>query len=100
MAKTDTQISVRITNEFKARLERQAEKERRSVSNLIIKVMEEYLDSQEEGVPGQPGGTFGELRGFPLKQTAPDRSGKLLSGAGVFMKRRAAQCAAPTTNDE
>lgn len=48
MAKTDTQISVRITSEFKARLERQAEKERRSVSNLIIKVMEEYLDSQEE----------------------------------------------------
>ena len=48
MAKTDTQISVRITNELKARLERQAEKERRSVSNLIIKVMEEYLDSQEE----------------------------------------------------
>lgn len=48
MAKTDTQISVRITNEFKVRLERQAEKERRSVSNLIIKVMEEYLDSQEE----------------------------------------------------
>ena len=48
MAKTDTQISVRITNEFKARLERQAEKERRSVSNLIINVMEEYLDSQEE----------------------------------------------------
>ena len=47
MAKTDTQISVRVTNEFKARLERQAEKERRSVSNLIIKVMEEYLDSQE-----------------------------------------------------
>ena len=48
MAKTDTQISVRITSEFKARLERQAEKERRSVSNLIIKVMEEYLDSQEK----------------------------------------------------
>ena len=48
MEKTDTQISVRITNELKARLERQAKKERRSVSNLIIKVMEEYLDSQEK----------------------------------------------------
>ena len=48
MEKTDTQISVRITSEFKARLERQAEKERRSVSNLIIKVMEEYLDRQEK----------------------------------------------------
>ena len=48
MAKTDTQISVRVTNEFKARLEQQAQKERRSVSNLILKVMEEYLDRQEE----------------------------------------------------
>ncbi len=48
MAKTDTQISMRVTNEFKTRLEQQAEKERRSVSNLIIKVMEEYLDSQGE----------------------------------------------------
>ena len=52
MAKTDTQISVRITNEFKARLACQAEKERRSVSNLIIKVMEEYLDRQAD--PSQP----------------------------------------------
>ena len=48
MAKSDTQISMRVTNEFKTRLEQQAEKERRSVSNLIIKVMEEYLDSQGE----------------------------------------------------
>ena len=48
MAKTDTQISMRVTNEFKTRLEQQAEKERRSVSNLIIKVMEEYLDNQGE----------------------------------------------------
>ena len=56
MEKTDTQISVRITSEFKARLERQAEKERRSVSNLIIKVMEEYLDSQEK--PSESRGHF------------------------------------------
>ena len=48
MAKTDTQISMRVTNEFKTRLEQRAEKERRSVSNLIIKVMEEYLDNQGE----------------------------------------------------
>ena len=48
MLKTDSQIGLRVTSEFKARLERQAEKERRSVSNLIIKVMEECLDSQEE----------------------------------------------------
>lgn len=48
MEKTDTQISFRVTNEFKERLEAQAEKERRPVSNMIRKVMEEYLDAQEK----------------------------------------------------
>lgn len=48
MAKTDTQIGVRVTSEFKAKLEAQARKERRSVSNLILKVMEEYLEAQKE----------------------------------------------------
>lgn len=48
MAKTDTQISFRVTGEFKERLEAQAQKERRSVSNLILKVMEEYLEAQEK----------------------------------------------------
>ncbi len=47
-SKTDTQISCRMTKAFKERLERQAEKERRSVSNLILKVMEEYLDRAEQ----------------------------------------------------
>lgn len=47
MAKTETQIGIRVTNKFKARLEAQAQKERRSVSNLILKVMEEYLEQQE-----------------------------------------------------
>ena len=48
MAKTDKQNSLRVTSQIKARLERQAERERRSVSNLILKVMEEYLEQQEE----------------------------------------------------
>ena len=48
VAKTDTHIGIRVTSQFKARLERQAERERRSVSNLILKVMEEYLEQQEE----------------------------------------------------
>ena len=48
MAKTDAQIGIRVTSEFKAKLEAQARKERRSVSNLILKVMEEYLESQKE----------------------------------------------------
>lgn len=48
MAKTDAQIGIRVTSEFKARLEAQARKERRSVSNLILKVMEEYLESKQK----------------------------------------------------
>ena len=48
MSKTDSQISFRTTSEFKARLEAQARRERRPVSNLILKVMEEYLEQQEE----------------------------------------------------
>ena len=47
MAKTDTQISFRTTSEFKERLEAQAHKERRPVSNLIVKVLEEYLEGKE-----------------------------------------------------
>ena len=47
MEKTDTQIGIRVTKEFKARLEAQAEKEHRSVANLIRLVMEEYLERQE-----------------------------------------------------
>ena len=45
--KTDAQISCRITSEFKTRLEAQAKRERRPLSNLIIKVMEEYLEANE-----------------------------------------------------
>ena len=47
MAKTDAIITMRVTSEFKARLEAEAQKERRSVSNLILKVMEKYLEQQE-----------------------------------------------------
>ena len=45
--KTDTQISFRTTSEFKARLEAQAQRERRPLSNLITKVLEEYLEQAE-----------------------------------------------------
>ena len=47
MKKTDAQIGFRTTKEFKARLEAQAQRERRAVSNLILKVMEEHLDAVE-----------------------------------------------------
>ena len=47
MDKTDTQIGFRATSEFKARLEAQAQRERRPLSNLITQVLEEYLDREE-----------------------------------------------------
>ena len=47
MPKMDAQVGIRVTKELKARLEKQARKEMRSVSNLIIKVMEDYLDQVE-----------------------------------------------------
>lgn len=48
MSKSETKITFRVTYEFKARIEAQAEKERRPVANLIHKVMEEYLEQQEK----------------------------------------------------
>lgn len=47
MDKTDTQIGFRTTKAFKARLEAQARREHRGLSNLIVKVLEEYLDQVE-----------------------------------------------------
>lgn len=48
MEKTETQVAFRITNEFKGRLEAQAQRERRPVANMIRKVMEEYMEKQEK----------------------------------------------------
>lgn len=48
MDKTETQISFRVTNEFKERLEAQAHKERRSVASMVRIVMEDYLAEKEE----------------------------------------------------
>jgi len=42
--KTDTQIGIRISQELKDRIEQQAIKEQRSISNLIIKVITNYLN--------------------------------------------------------
>lgn len=52
MAKTDAQIGFRVSSEFKARLEAQAQRERRPVSNLIVKVLEDYLEEMEEKAGG------------------------------------------------
>ncbi len=48
MDKTQTQISFRVTNEFKERLEVQARKERRSVASMVRIVMEDYLAEKEK----------------------------------------------------
>ena len=48
MKKTDTQIGLRVTSELKKRIEEQADKEKRNVSNFIIKVLTEYLDEAEK----------------------------------------------------
>ena len=47
MEKTEAQISIRVTNEFKDRLEAQARKERRSVASMVRIVMEDYLNEKE-----------------------------------------------------
>lgn len=48
LAKTTTQIGLRVTDEFKERIAVQAEKERRTISNLIINVLTDYLDQAEQ----------------------------------------------------
>ncbi len=45
--KTDAQITFRVTSEFKAQLEAQAQREHRPLSNLILKVLYEYLETCE-----------------------------------------------------
>ena len=75
MAKTDTQISLRVTSQFKARLERQAERERRTVSNLILKVMEEYLEQQE----GTAGGASPSPTGWKDKRPLAE-DGRITAG--------------------
>lgn len=48
MAKTETQVAVRVTNEFKERLEAQAKREDRSVANVVRRAVEEYLRRKEK----------------------------------------------------
>lgn len=54
MSKTDAQIGIRVTSEFKAKVEAQAEREHRNASNLIIKVMTEYLEAVEPKEKEEP----------------------------------------------
>ncbi len=49
MPKIDAQLGIRLTKDLKVRLERQARSEMKSVSALVVQVMEEYLTSKGNG---------------------------------------------------
>ena len=46
MPKKASRLTIRIDDKLKKRLEKQAKKEERSVSNMILKVMREYLEKK------------------------------------------------------
>lgn len=49
MPKIDAQLGIRVTKDLKARLTTQAKSEMKSVSALVVQVMEEYLKSKGSG---------------------------------------------------
>ena len=49
MPKIDAQLGIRGTKDLKGRLEKQARSEMKSVSALIVQVMEDYLASNGNG---------------------------------------------------
>lgn len=49
MPKIDAQLGIRVTKDLKARLEQQARGEMKSVSALVVQVMEDYLASKGNG---------------------------------------------------
>jgi len=44
-------IGVRITPEIKEKLQKIADKEMRSISNLVLKILTDYLNDYEENPP-------------------------------------------------
>ena len=51
MPRLDAQVAVRVPKELKLRLEQQARREMLSVSAMIVKVMEAYLEQAEQSPP-------------------------------------------------
>ena len=49
MPKIDAQLGIRVTKDLKARLTAQAKCEMKSVSALVVKVVEDFLASKENG---------------------------------------------------
>ena len=52
MPKIDAQLGIRVTKDLKARLTAQAKSEMKSVSTLVVQLIEEYLDSKGKGNAG------------------------------------------------
>ena len=52
MPKIDAQLGIRVTKDLKARLTAQAKSEMKSVSTLVVQLIEEYLDSKGKGTAG------------------------------------------------
>lgn len=48
MSNKADRLNIRIDDRLKRRMKRQAKKEQRSVSNMILKVMRDYLDEKEK----------------------------------------------------
>ena len=49
MPKIDAQLGIRLTKDLKARLTAQAKSEMKSVSTLVVQVVEDYLASKGNG---------------------------------------------------
>ena len=49
MPKIDAQLGIRVTKDLKERLTVRARQEKKSVSALVVQVMEEYLASKGNG---------------------------------------------------
>ena len=49
MPKIDAQLGIRVTKDLKARLTAQAKSEMKSVSTLVVEVVETYLESKGNG---------------------------------------------------
>lgn len=48
MPKIDAQLGIRVTKDLKERLTARAKQEKKSVSALVVQVMEAYLSAQEK----------------------------------------------------
>ena len=97
MAKTNAYIGIRVTDEFKARLERQADKERRSVSKA------EPLTGRNSSSPmvstGMPAADSSGPTASPSSSSAPEaRSiytrvpGGVLGGAAAVLSFYGSSC--------